>query len=250
MVIVMRFIISTILIFLCMTQVFAFDESYLDYDQILKRVIKESKLDPVALHADSLNIDVFLKSAAQVTLSDYRLWENNDRLAFLINVYNASILQLISQKYPITTIGDLTEEVGNPWEYKFISIFNDYVSLNDIESKMIFKWFDGPLAHFAISSISYSSPPFRAEHYNGKKIETQLEDQAKQFIAKRDHCNRYDKVENILYLSSMFKWFRKDFGVSDRDLITFIANYNKEVILENNPVIKYLPFDWNINFVK
>ncbi len=116
----MRFIISTTLIFLCLTQAFAFDESYSDYDKILVRVINESKLDPIALQADSLNIDIFLNSAAEVTLSDYRLWENNDRLAFLINIYNTSILQLISQEYPISTIGDLTEEIGNPWEYEFI----------------------------------------------------------------------------------------------------------------------------------
>ncbi len=131
-----------------------------------------------------------------------------------------------------------------------LSILGDYVSLNDIENKMIFKWFHRPLAHFALSSISFSSPPFRSEYYNGEKIETQLDDQAKQFIAKFVHCNRYDKDENVLYLSSLFKWFRADFGVSDRDLTIFIAEYNEEVVIEIDPTIIFLPFDWKIDYVK
>ncbi len=245
----MKTLIATLLISICLTQAFAFDESYSDYDKIIKRVIKETKLDPVALKKDSLNIQEFLDSAAEVTLSNYRLLENEARLAFLINVYNASILQLISQEYPISTIDELTTKVGNPWEYEYISIFNDFISLNDIENKMIFKWFDEPLAHFAVSSISISSPPFRTEPYRGDKIKAQMEDQASYFISKADHCNRYEKDENKLYLSPIFKWYRKDFGESDRELTTFIAKYNKKVRIGKNPSIEFLPFDWKINYV-
>lgn len=56
-----------------------------------------------------------------------------------------------------------------------------------------------------------------------------------------------DKDNNIFYLSSIFKWFKEDFG----GLIKFISRYLPEedagFIYENRPKNRYLNYDWALN---
>ncbi|MDY6933921.1 MAG: hypothetical protein SVZ03_06820 [Spirochaetota bacterium] len=94
-------------------------------------------------------------------------------------------------------------------------------------------------------------------------MDKRLEHAVNNFINNPDKV-RLDKEDNRLYLSSIFKWYNKDFPLSkeakqlfkgyndkDRRVIVFLANYFPEdvmrYIIMNKPEIKYLKYDWSLN---
>ena len=89
-------------------------------------------------------------------------------------------------------------------------------------------------------------------------------DQAtRNFISDPDKV-RLDKPKNVLYLSSIFDWYKKDFSVStdgkkkfgkyndsEAGIIEFVIGYlpeaDRQYIAHNQPKIKYLDYDWSLN---
>ena len=87
--------------------------------------------------------------------------------------------------------------------------------------------------------------------------------------ANRDFINNPEKVtldtlNNILYLSSIFDWYKEDYPVSqegnrslkkfDEDLrgvvefiLLYIDDSQAEFIRQNSPQIKFLDYDWTLN---
>jgi hypothetical protein len=60
--------------------------------------------------------------------------------------------------------------------------------------------------------------------------------------------------ERTVLVSMIFKWYRKDFGGSDRALVDTLLLFldegeKKEFLKQNreNVQIRYQPYDWNLN---
>lgn len=173
-------------------------------------------------------------------------WSKNDQLAFWINAYNAFTVKLIVTNYPVKTIKELggsIYKVNTPWDIKFINIGDETYDLNNIEHNIIRKQFEEPRIHFAVNCASVSCPALRNEAFEGKKLNEQLDDQAKRFIN--------DKLKNQLTgktarLSKIFSWFRGDFSKEQMTVVKFINKYSETKITEKTK-ISYLDYDWNLN---
>ena len=50
--------------------------------------------------------------------------------------------------------------------------------------------------------------------------------------------------KNEIKVSKIFLWFKKDFG-DKKNLLSFIKKYS--IIKIDNPKVKYLTYDWNLN---
>ncbi len=78
-----------------------------------------------------------------------------------------------------------------------------------------------------------------------------LTDPAKGFRLERKRVGDGDRSR--VYLSSIFKWFRKDFEADGRSLVEFIAPYVPEdgrAFLEEQGEgvsIRFLKYDWSLN---
>ena len=64
----------------------------------------------------------------------------------------------------------------------------------------------------------------RRNPYNAQDLEDQFLDQTKSFLGDR-FKNRVDLEKIILYLWPIFKWYKKDFGESDADILDFVATH-------------------------
>jgi hypothetical protein len=213
------------------------------YKNLLKKYVSNGVVDYQRLKNDEDSLDAYLDVLAQI---DTNSLTRNGQFAYYINAYNAWTIKLILSGYPgIKSIKDLGSLLKSPWKKTICRIDGKIISLDDIEHNILRPKFKDPRVHFAINCASKGCPPLRAEPYDEKTLDSQLDDAAGSFINDPDRT--YFK-ESILYVSSIFKWFSNDFS----DVSNFISKYATGKLkkgFESNPVIriKYLDYDWSLN---
>lgn len=195
----------------------SFDLSHRKFNNFLKNYVVASEnglSTKVAYHLivdDTYLFEEYLNDLSKVKVSEYDKWQQDDKLAFLINAYNAFTVKLIVDNYgEIESIKDLGSFFSSPWKIKFVKLLGKKTDLDTIEHHWIRKRFDEPLIHGALVCAAKSCPPLRIEAYRGEVLSSQLIDNMQLFLKDRDK-NRYNTQENFLELSSIFKWYRKDF---------------------------------------
>ena len=97
-------------------------------------------------------------------------------------------------------------------------------SLDQIENEKLRKMGD-PRIHFAIVCASVSCPDLRAEAYTADEIDEQLNDQAALFLQNAVKGFRVEGDKKIVSASSIFKWFKKDFG-GEKGVLAFLSRYS------------------------
>lgn len=242
--------------------------SHASFDTLLKKYVvnkktgvnlgQETQVDYAGIQKNPALLNQYLQATSQVKQAQFNAWSKQAQLAFLINVYNAQTIKLVLTKYPnIKSIKDIGSLFQSPWKKKFIPLLGKTRSLDDIEHKMIrSKTYADPRIHFAVNCASIGCPALRSEAYTGTKINRQLEDATIKFLS--DRSRNYVK-NDTLYVSSIFKWYGKDFKKGWQGyhhLNQFFGQYAKPLGLnktqitklkQDNLTIKYLPYNWQLN---
>jgi len=188
------------------------------------------------MRANSSKIETYLEHLKNTPpKSD---WTKNEKLAYWLNLYNASTVYLIVSNYPIKSITKING--GKPWDKKFIKSGDKIYSLNDIENKIIRPRFKDPRIHAALNCAAKSCPEMMSGAYLPKKLSTQLTKQVKAWINDgfRNKITA-DKIE----ISQIFDWYKVDFKDG---VIAFINKYGS-VKVNENAKISYLEYDWALN---
>lgn len=241
------------------------DQSYFDhsaFDNLLQKYVKpiqgSTAVDYSGFQQDKAILTSYIETLSLVTMDDFDNWPTNHQLAFLINVYNAATIELILTEYPEL---DSIRDIRSPWKQKFINLFGDMISLDNVEHDMIrgSDRYNDPRIHFAVNCASIGCPALLGNAYRGDILDQQLEASTKAFLS--DNSRNY--VDNDrLYLSNIFKWYRGDFEKGWRDadgLAEFVALYGdamdlsadqKEALLSGDLKIKHTSYDWNLNSAK
>ncbi|RZS99768.1 DUF547 domain-containing protein [Aquimarina brevivitae] len=168
-------------------------------------------------------------------------WSRNEKLAYWINAYNAYTVKLIIDSYPVKSIKDLKD----PWDKEFFKIDGEWYSLNDLEHKILRKFGD-PRIHFAINCASISCPVVWNRAYTGENLQRALDRQTEKFI---NDPKRNIITPNVIVLSKIFKWYRRDFKVNGGDVEDFINRYAKIRITDQDSK-GYKEYNWNLNETK
>ena len=204
-------------------------------------------------------LNSYLESLGTIAPTDFAQWQRDERLAFLINAYNAWTVELILTAYPdLESIRDLGSLLRSPWKKAFIPLLGKTLSLDDIEHGIIRKRgsYDDPRIHFAVNCASIGCPALRREAYTAEALERQLEEQTAQFLGDRSRNRlRGDTLE----VTSLFKWYGDDFKSGWRgadSLRSFLALYADALGLGEQTLaairsgeleISYLDYDWTLN---
>jgi hypothetical protein len=201
----------------------------------------------------------YLTSLGRVSQARFDGWGREQRLAFLINAYNAWTVELILTQYPaLGSIKELGSFFQSPWEKRFIPLLGKTRSLDDIEHELIrgSGRFNEPRIHFAVSCASIGCPALRAEAYTGDGLEAQLEEATRSFLRDRSR-NRLER--GTLRVSRVFDWYRRDFEQGWRGqqtLAQFLAGYYKALgldpaqrqsLIEGDLELDFLDYDWGLN---
>ncbi len=210
-------------------------------------------------NVDYLNLAImgdaakYVKSLKTFDISNLRT--KNEKLAFWINAYN--ILAIYGVIEAIKKDPGFIKKGNKGWLDKFrFFLMNKYTiagkkyNLLYIENRILRKKCNEPRIHFALVCGAGSCPLLKNSLYSGIDIDEELEIAAKLFI-NSPRGARLDEKTNIIYLSKIFKWYRKDFGSKKNFVLGFIARYHseKEYIEKNldRLRIRYMDYDWKLN---
>ncbi len=229
----------------------AFDHSA--FGELLGEVVDERGfVDYEALAAGPSPLDAYL---ARLAATDPSGLGEDDRLAFWLNVYNAYTLKLVADSYPVGSIRDVVSgvfipAVNTPFKVEFVVVGGETMTLDAVEHGAIRAEFSEPRIHFALVCAARSCPPLRAEAYDGDRLDAQLDDQARRFLANPDK-NRVPAEDGTVALSKIFDWFGGDFGRDDAARQAFLAPYFDGAVRETLEAggydIEFLPYDWSLN---
>ena len=207
-----------------------------------KHVSQDGNVDYKGIINDKITLEQYLK-----TLSEnppHPSLSKNGRLAYWINAYNAFTVKLILDHYPLNSIKDISEGlpmINSPWDIKFFKIGGVDFDLNTIEHEILRMKFDDPRIHFAINCASFSCPKLRNEAYESERLESQLKDQAFDFM---NDASKNQITDTEIKVSSIFKWFRGDF-TKKGSLHEYLSLYHSKVDEKNK--ITFGVYDWSLN---
>ena len=201
----------------------------------------------------------YLMNLSEIQKVDFDGWGEGTRLAFLINAYNAWTIELVLTRYPnLRSIRQIGLLPISAWRKDIVELFDTKYSLDEVEHGMIRAEgiYNEPRIHFAVNCAAIGCPALRPEAFVGEKLEEQLEESTKLFLA--------DKTRNYsdggkLYISSVFDWYGEDFekgwqGINS--VAQFLYLYAEELRLDeemkeklftNQLELHYLKYDWNLN---
>lgn len=155
---------------------------------------------------------------------DPRAFNRAEQKAYWINLYNALTVNLIVTHYPvksITKLGDSLFSFG-PWDHTVVMIAGQSLSLNDIEHRILRPLFRDNRIHYAVNCASLGCPNLAKQAYNAVEMNDQLDRAASEYI---NHTRGVEFRDGVLWVSSIFNWYREDFGGSDRSLLQHLRQY-------------------------
>lgn len=231
------------------------------WDGLLQRHVQaigggvSTEVDYAGMARERAQLQGYLDALAAVPESDFRRWPEDERLAFLINAYNAWTVELVLSVWPeLDSIKDLGSLLESPWKRRFIPLLGRTRSLDDIEHGMIRAKgaYDEPRIHFAVNCASIGCPALRSEAYTAAALDAQLADATRRFLGDR---TRNRATDARLEISPIFKWYGKDF---DRvgGLRSFLADQGDALGLTAEQLralqagaleITFLNYDWRLN---
>ncbi len=219
------------------------------WDQLVKKHVKDDGfVDYKGFIRDSLELNRYLDQLSAVHPDD-KSWSRNEQMAYWINAYNAFTIRLIVRNYPVESIKDIKKGiafVNSVWDIKFIKIQGFTYDLNNIEHNILRPVFKDARVHAAINCASYSCPRLRPEAYTPEKLDSQLEDGMKKFLA--DPLRNKITAEKA-EISEIFKWFKGDFDRDAGSLIAYINKFSTQKITDKTE-LKYLNYNWTLNEAK
>lgn len=259
-------------VFIFVVSLYADSFDYSKYDQILQQNVNNGLVNYKNLKSDQHQLTGFLQQTSRVDAKVFSSWPTNEKKAFWINSYNAITIYGILQNYPIQWGGFMARrrfpqssirQISKFWDTPFVKIMGKDITLNQIEHEILRKKFADPRIHFALVCASIGCPSLENHAFLPDNLDARLDDAAKAFITNPDKV-RLDKSRKKLFLSAIFDWYKKDFkasakaqqnfskyGDKDRGVIEFVVRYLPEsdgaFILQNQPKIKYLKYDWSLN---
>jgi hypothetical protein len=246
----------------------ALDHSHAGFDALLRRHVAwnaagtASGVSYAGFAADRAELRRVLEAYSAVDRAEYEAMTRDQRLAFLVNVYNAFTIELVLTRWPdLKSIRDLGSLLQSAWKRRFFRLLGEERHLDDVEHGMIRApgAFDEPRIHFVVNCASIGCPALRPEALVADRLEAQLEDSTRRFLRDASR-NRYDPRSRRLEVSKIFDWFRVDWerggprGYRSRE--QFFARYadlladdpaDRARIREQNVPLGFLEYDWGLN---
>jgi hypothetical protein len=225
------------------------------YGKLLAQYVTPRGVKYDAWRASGADIRQLSEILMNLRSTDPNTLEPDERKALYINLYNATILDLVLVANPRGSIKELSKGL-NPME-----IFNrnglhfdqKMISLNDLE-KRLREEFKDPRIHFAVNCASKSCPPIRTQPYVAASLDAQLDEATRAYLASPDAVQvRTDGGKTTIETVKIFDWYAADFKASGGPL-AFIQKYGPpaavDAIAGGKAKLVFAEYDWSLNSAK
>lgn len=207
------------------------------FDQLLKKYVSTAgAVNYAGFKKDRVELDSYLKFLSKSVPT--KVSTKDEKLAYWMNAYNAFTIKLVVNKYPVSSIKDISSK---PWDIKFIKLADKTYSLNDIEHEILRKMND-PRIHVGINCASVSCPKLSNRAFTAANVNEELNKLVRVFLMDKSK-NRIKQDE--IAISKIFSWFKDDF-TQKGTLIDWINAY-ADIKVKPTAKVSYLKYDWNLN---
>ncbi|MBL8179148.1 MAG: DUF547 domain-containing protein [Bryobacterales bacterium] len=182
------------------------------WDALLKRYVNEQhRVDYGRWKQDGVAaLDGYLATLAAS-------WTTPQDKASLLNAYNALTIRWVLAHYPIESIW----KTKKPFREARHTVNGEKISLDAIETRL--RKMGDPRIHAALVCAARSCPPLRREAYSADKVEQQLAENTRRWLADPE-LNSFDAAKRTARISMIFKWYKDDFPALEK----FLAGHARE----------------------
>jgi hypothetical protein len=259
----MRPLLAALVLFLSPALAFA-EPDHAAFDALLARHVKAAapggvnRVDYAAWagsQADRASLDAYIARLGRETPS--RL-DRPAQFAYWANLYNALTLDVVLDAYPVKSIrairsrgaGLNPKALIGPWQTKLITVEGRRLSLDDIEHAVMRPTFKDPRVHYAVNCASIGCPNLQPRAFRAATLEADLDAAARAYV---NSARGLSVGANGLTLSTIYRWFKEDFGADESALRAHLALYAEdaraEALKAGAPIAGYA-YDWGLNGVQ
>ncbi|TNE67317.1 MAG: DUF547 domain-containing protein, partial [Alphaproteobacteria bacterium] len=105
----------------------------------------------------------------------------NEQLAYWLNLYNITVIELLAQEYPVKSLKKLKEGKHSLWDKKVLKVSGIPLSLNDIHHIVLEKW-DSTIVMYGMFQGYVGGPSIQTEAFTGDNVHRLLVHAAKEFV--------------------------------------------------------------------
>ena len=220
-------------------------------------------------HANGASVgqlDVYLAAVSRFSPENaaHRFPDRNDELAYWMYGYNAYVIKAVLDRWPLSSVTDVKAPIeavkgmGFFYQLRF-SFGGEFLSLLAVENNKIRARYRDARIHFVLNCASESCPVARPELPTGDELEELMTRAAEEFIDDPDNVS-VDHARQTVFLSSIFKWYKKDFindlrakgRPAERGLIDYVAGLatgplQADLNRADGYDIEFRDYDWSLN---
>jgi hypothetical protein len=203
--------------------------------------------------ADRAALDGWIAAAAARRPS---AMPRDEAYAYWANLYNALTLKVIIDNMPVRSIRDIRSTgvpldprgwIG-PWRTRLVTVEGRRVSLDDIEHEIMRPTFRDPRVHYAVNCASIGCPNLWPRVWRADGLDAALDAAARAFV---NHPRGVTvRPDGRLRVSSIYTWFREDFGNTEQGVVAHLAQHAEGALAERlaaRPRIAEDAYDWALN---
>jgi hypothetical protein len=230
-------------------------------DQILDVNVRDGLVYYRALKTDRGRLDRYVASL-NVAPAVYSGWSPKQQMAFWVDAYNAFVLELVINHYPLH---GTVKQIPGAFDKIAWRAAGRSVTLDQIE-KTILPEFKDPRLYLALGRGAVGSGRLRSEAYTAGRLEKQLADLQAEFVSNT-HMYRLDRLTNTLAVTPIMSWREAEFVAAydkgdpapgvvqrspiERAIVAFVYPYllpsEKEFIRKNEFKVAFQEMDWRLN---
>ncbi|MGH8529687.1 MAG: DUF547 domain-containing protein [Nevskiales bacterium] len=229
------------------------------WDGLLKKYITPAESDlnrfgyGAVSPADKRLLELYLTALQRTEIDRYN---RNEQRAFWINLYNAATIKVVLDHYPVASIRDIKlgkKSVfggGGPWSSKFLKVQDQDLSLDEIEHRILRPIWKDALIHYTVNCASVGCPNLADQAYAANNFKALAETGARSYI---NSLRGARVAKGKLYVSSIYVWFKSDFGGTDAAVLKHLRQYAKPALMKELEGITRIggdQYDWSLNAAK
>jgi hypothetical protein len=198
--------------------------------------------------ADRQSLERYVTSLEETPISRC---QRPEQLAFWINLYNALVVRLVLQHYPVASVRDIGGSPGSPatdpWKEKIAHVEGQALSLDDIAQGILVPVWHDPRTLYALSCAAISCPSLRARPYSASRIDKELDAAAMAYV---NSPRGVRILGRRLIVSRLYEWHEAQFGGTEGGIIRHLLAYaapDLAMTLQQINHIDGFQFDWALN---
>ena len=229
------------------------------FDQILDVNVRDGLVYYRALKASRGSLDRYVASL-NVPAATYQGWSKGQQMAFWVNAYNAFVLQLVVNHYPLQ---GTVRQIPGGFDKTIWHAAGRSVTLDQID-KTILPEFKEPRLFLALGRGAVGSGRLRSEAYTADRLEQQLAEIQSEFV-NNGHMYKLDRLTNTIAVTPILSWHEADFVAAfdkndpafarrspiERAIVAFISPAllpsEKEFVQKNEWKMQFMEMDWKLN---